>query len=288
MINYLRESFRRKKARRFTKEYSANIISYYLEREGKVDFAVWNNPIARTVNFRQETIDFFKKIIQMGGLSIDIGANVGDTTVPIALATGKSGLTLGFDPNPYAYKILLKNASLNKEKTNIVTYPYAISVKEEEFYFISSEASFGNGGISLIKESRHGKFIYPDKIKGVNLLDFLEMNYSDWLKKLSFIKIDTEGYDLEIVKSISGLISKYKPVIITESFGKNSDEGKMELYEVIEKHGYEIYCVKDFDIHAELIKLKNKQQMTDWKETIDICSIPSGMSIMEKFENVKM
>ena len=181
---------------------------------------------------------------------------------------------MGFDPNPYVYKILEKNASLNKQKQNIIPLLYAISEKEEDFYYISSEASFANGGISPTINSIHGKFVYPDKIKGVNLLAFLEKNYPGNLKNFSFIKIDTEGYDKEIIKSIPDLIEKYKPTIVAESFGKSAPEDKIELYNVIEKHGYEIFYFEEFDINAKIIKLENSQEITKWKETINIYAAP--------------
>lgn len=274
ILNYFKESFRRKKARRFTQEYASKIDVFELSEEGKIDFANWDNPLAPHRIVSQEMVDFFKKFIKKGDLVIDIGANVGDTTVPMALAAGKSGVTLGFDPNPYVYKILEKNASLNKEKQNIVPLLYAISEKEEEFYYISSEASFANGGISPTTNSIHGKFVYPDKIKGVNLLAFLEKNYPDNLEKFSFIKIDTEGYDKEIIKSIPELIQKYKPTIVAESFGKSAPEDKIELYSVIANHGYEIFYFEDFDINAKVIKLENSHDITRWKETINIYAVP--------------
>ncbi len=274
ILNYFKESFRRKKARRFTQEYPSKIDVFELKEEGKIDFANWDNPLAPHRIVSQGMVDFFKKFIKKGDLVIDIGANVGDTTVPMALAAGKSGVTLGFDPNPYVYKILEKNASLNKEKQNIVPLLYAISEKEEEFYYISSEASFANGGISPTINSIHGKFVYPDKIKGVNLLAFLEKNYPDNLEKFSFIKIDTEGYDKEIIKSIPELIQKYKPTIVAESFGKSAPEDKIELYNVIANHGYEVFYFEDFDINAKVIKLENSHDITKWKETINIYAVP--------------
>jgi FkbM family methyltransferase len=274
ILNYLKESFKRRKARRFTQEYPAKIYSFDLKDEGKVDFANWENPLSRTLLIKQEMVDFFKKFIKKGDLVIDIGANIGDTTVLMALAAGNSGIALGFEPNPYVYKILEKNASLNKEKQNIVPCPYAITVKEEEFYYISSEASFENGGISPTKESIHGKFIYPDKIKGVNLQALLEQRYKDKLINLSFIKIDTEGYDKEIIKSISNLIEKYKPVIVAESFKYSTYDEKIELYNVIKQHEYEIFYFEDFNINARTIKLDKSVDITNWEKTINIYAVP--------------
>ncbi|MGN6297404.1 MAG: FkbM family methyltransferase [Ginsengibacter sp.] len=273
---YFKESFRRKKARRFTKEYPARIDSFKLKDEGKIDFANWENPLVISKQITQDMVDFFKKFIKKGDLVIDIGANIGDTTVPMALAAGNTGIALGFDPNPYVYKILEINSSLNKEKQHIVPLPYAITVDDEEFYYVSSEASFANGAISSTKESMHGKFIFPDKIKGVNLQSLLEKNYNNKLDSFSFIKIDTEGYDKEIIKSLSGLIQKYKPVIVAESFGKSSPKAKEELYNVIEKHGYEIFYFEDFDVKANIIKIEKSQEMNRWKNTINIYAVPKS------------
>lgn len=273
MLKYIKESLYRKKARRYTKEYPPNIELFHIGGIGEVEFANWSNPLTPRVTIDAETINFFKQFIKAGDLAIDIGANVGDLTVPMALCAESSGLVLGFDPNPYVFKILEKNASLNKDKTNIVPAPYAISKKEEEFYFISSEASFGNGAISKTKDSKHGKFICSHKVKGINLEEFLA-SYSSWLKKFSFIKIDTEGYDKEIIKSIGNLLDQYKPVIVVESFGAAPNEDKMELYDVVAKHGYHVYHLEDFTENSPTIKLNKREDMIHWKGTINILAIP--------------
>lgn len=274
MLNYFRASLRRKIARRITKEYPPKINIYDLKDVGRVEFANWTNPLVSPLQLSADMTAFFRQFIKPGDLAIDIGANIGDTTVPMALCAGAKGLTLGFDPNPYVFKILEVNASLNKDKTHIIPLPFAISQKEEEFYFISSEASFGNGAISPTKESTHGKFIHSQKIKGVNLKKFLEENYKEWLSKFSFIKIDTEGYDKEIIKSIKDLLSECKPVIIAESFGKASNPAKIELYEVIEQLGYDIYFFEDFNINAQVKKLVDKNEITAYKKTINIYALP--------------
>ncbi len=278
MFNYLRESFRRKTARRITREYPSIVQEFILEDEGKVEFANWDNPLVKPIEIRQETVDFFKKFINTGDLAIDIGANIGDTTVPMGLAAGNNGMVLGFDPNPFVFKILKENASLNKEKLNIESIPYAISVEEEEFFFISSEASFSNGGISKTTDSIHGKYIHDEKIKGVNMMDFLEEKYKDWLPKLSFIKVDTEGYDKEILKSITGIIVKYKPSIVAESFGANTEDEKMELFEVIDQHGYKIYQFDEFSTGTLVVHLGNSRDMLQWEKTTNIYAIPNNDS----------
>jgi FkbM family methyltransferase len=274
MINYFKESFRRKRARRIFDEYPARIDEYQLGKDGVLQFANWDNPLVKKARIDQATVDFYRKYIAPGDMAIDIGTNTGDTTVPMALATGSSGLTLGFDPNPVVFRILEINSGLNTEKTNIVPYCLAITVEEDEFYFISSEASFSNGGISKTTKSPLGRFIYHEKVKGVNLESFLEANHKAWLPKLSFIKVDAEGYDREIIRSISSLIDKYRPVLVTESLGTNPPGEKLELFDVIHRHGYRIYWFSDFDVNSGMIELNDRNDILKWKDTINIVSLP--------------
>ena len=275
LINYFKQSFKRKKARRVTLEYPGRIDVFELENEGKVDFVNWDNPLVKPIVIRQEAVDFFKKFIKKGDLVIDIGSNIGDTTIPIALAAGKEGLTLAFDPNPFVFKILSKNAALNSEKTNIHPYCMAISDQAEEYYYISSEASFSNGGISQTKKNKVlGKFIFPDKIKGIKLQDFLETNYPDWQGKLSFIKIDAEGYDKEIIISITDLVLKYKPVIIAESWGLSTAEEIAKFYDAVIKMNYELFYFEDFFAEAKIEKIKSREHFSNYRDTMNFYAIP--------------
>jgi FkbM family methyltransferase len=275
MLKYVKESFRRKKARRISQEYPHIIDIFNLPRDGRIEFANWENPLAPKIEINQSYVDFFRKFIKEGDFVIDIGANIGDTTVPMAIAAGKNGLTIGFDPNPFVYKILEINASLNKDITNISVFPFAISRQEEEFYYVSSEASFANGAISpVIDSKKHGKFVFPKKIKGIVLTDFLRRKYKDSLNKLSLIKIDTEGYDKEILKSIPEIINEYKPVIVVESFVNNTEEEKMELFQVLKDYNYTIYRFDDFTADTNYEEVKTKEMLASWKKKIDLFAIP--------------
>jgi len=264
LLKYLRESFARKKARRKFNEYAYKIDSFELPEEGTVQFANWQNPLIPPKKITQAEINFFKQFIPKGSLAIDIGTNIGDTTVPMAFAAGKEGLTLGFDPNPHVFKILEANAGLNKDKTNIVVKPFAIADKEAEFFYTSSEASYSNGGITEVSNNYHGKFVLPQKVRGIVLKDFLEKEFSEWLPKISFIKVDCEGLDKEIIKSMADLLREYKPVVISECFTRLSKEERHDLYDSLARHGYELYYFGDFVAGTPTQKL-TPADMTKWK-----------------------
>ena len=99
--------------------YWSELKSFQLPTEGHVEYAQWLHPSEGHKKIKQEDVDELRRFIKKGDMVIDIGPHTGDTTVPMALAAGASGCTLGLEPNPYVFKILEQNASLIKEKTNI-------------------------------------------------------------------------------------------------------------------------------------------------------------------------
>jgi FkbM family methyltransferase len=266
MLNYLKESFARKKARRITSKYGHETSTFQLADDGLVEFANWKNPLVEPKIITQGEINFFRRFVPRGSFCIDIGANIGDTTVPMALAAGKEGVTLGFEPNPMTHEILVANAQLNSRTTNIVPLPYAITMEDGEFFYSSSEASFGNGGVSTSVEEakKHGNFQLQQKITGINLLTFLNDRYKDQLPRLSLIKIDVEGHDQEVIESISPLISQYKPVLIAECFSESRLDERTELYNTVADLGYTLYYFEDFEESTNVIPL-SPQDMNRWK-----------------------
>ncbi|MBK8747255.1 MAG: FkbM family methyltransferase [Saprospiraceae bacterium] len=265
MFEFIRESLKRRKAKKITSKYPTTIDIFNIPGSGEIKFANWENPLVERKEISFKNIDFFKKFVNVGDFAIDIGGNIGHMTIPLSLAAGKEGTVFSFDPNPYVYEILDQNAKLNPAVTNIKTFNFAISEQEEEFYYNSSEASFCNGGISKEKQSRHGKFALSAKIQGIHLETFLEKNYPELISKIKLIKIDTEGYDKEIIRSIGNLLIKYKPVVITECFKKTTPEQRYEQFNLLKDKGYSLYYFSDFDVNATVIPINKKEEMNNWK-----------------------
>lgn len=275
MFKYLINSFRRKIARRVHKEYPVTIQTLATPEYGDIQYTIWQNPLVKPAELALSNCWFFKKFLQPGDMAIDIGANVGHMSICMGVVAGKEGAILSFDPNPIVFKILSRNAELNKEITNIKPYNFAITDKEEEFYYSSSEASFSNGGISNEKNSRHGKYTLDTKIRGIKLEDFLNKQHADRLPKLKLVKIDTEGYDKEIIKSIRSLLTKYQPAVITECFSKNSKEARYEQFDLLRDMGYSLFYFSGFTADAEIIPIHKREDMLNWKH-FDLYAMPAG------------
>ena len=264
MFSYLRNSIRRKLARRFTREYQTHIDHFEVPGLGTVSYANWDNPLVKTRSITPGNVEFFKRLLKKGDFAIDIGANTGIITTYMALACGAEGTVMAFDPNPFVFKILEENAGLNKGLAHIVPHNVAITDADGEFYYHSSEASFNNGGISAESNSRHGKFGLTQKIRGVRLETFLEKEYPGMIEKLKLIKVDAEGYDKEIIKSISGLLTRYRPMVVAECFGKLSQDERFELFDLLASRGYTLTYFSDFTSEADFAPIANREDMLRW------------------------
>lgn len=146
-------------------------------------------------------------------LSLDIGANIGKYS-ELILETTNSDL-FSFEPLPKAYSKLsrLKLKYNNRFKC----FNYAIGDFNGSKYLhynnsISEKASLIEdlGDLSFVGRSNKKKI--KINVKKLDDISFL------FKKKIDFIKIDTEGYEKNVLEGASKLLKKHKPKFIQIEF----------------------------------------------------------------------
>jgi len=274
MFGFIKRKIEKIKSKQSLHQYGWDIRHFDLKDFGKVEYAKWQHPYDRPRDFTNNMIDFYKQYIKPGAMVIDIGAHTGDTTVPMALCAGASGTVLGLEPNPYVYKILEQNSKLNPGLTNIVPLMFAATDHDGTFSFNYSDASYCNGGFfDSIQNQNHGHK-HTLEVQGRNLEQYLEANFAEQLPRLGFVKVDAEGYDKEIIKSIAVVLRKYKPVVISECNVNLTPEERFDLYETVKNLGYKIMMIEGFESAGKEVLLTKKEDMLRWKH-FDIVAIPA-------------
>ena len=158
--------------------------------------------------------NFLKKIKKYGiKTSIDIGANKGDYSKEII--TNTNSFVIAFEPMK---KSFLKLKKFEKKFSNkIKCYNIALSDKNGEniIYFQNQNselASFEKNVKYLSYIARQS--IKSKKIKVLKLDTFVKKESKLFKKGIDFIKIDTEGYDYEVLMGSLKTINKFKPKFI--------------------------------------------------------------------------
>lgn len=261
MINYIKRKIQKLKQKRTFLEYGSEEKTFEIDDIGTVKYAQWQHPFEQPKFITNSNVNFYKKLAKPGAMIVDIGAHTGDTTVPMALAVGKSGLVLALEPNKYVYKILQKNASLNPQHTNIQPVCFAATKDEGEFVFNYSDASFNNGGfLSEIHKKQH-HHDYTLKVQGKNLEKYLLENFASKLPMLELIKVDAEGYDKEILKTIPKILKEYKPNLMIECYKRLDQQERDELFDVVTGFGYNLYYLENFEESGQKVLLQKKNMM---------------------------
>ncbi len=138
--------------------------------------------------------------VKKGSVVVDVGANIGYYTIILADKVGKTGKVYAFEPDKTSFEILKKNIAINNLK-NVVVVNAAVGSKNGYLNLYKSKGNLGDH-----KVYGKGK---AERIKVFKLDDFIK-------EKVDLIKIDTQGWEPEVVKGAQNLIFKNKPIIFME------------------------------------------------------------------------
>jgi len=236
-----------------TQRHHYQIENIKLSEGTEFHYARWLHPKEKESpkQFSFDEICSFREHISPGDFCIDIGAHTGDSAIPLALAAGPNGCVLALEPNPFVYHVLEKTARANYPELNIVTMMAAATEEDGPIQFEYSDSGYCNGGRHAGMSTLQHGHMFKLEVTGINLAHELETDFSLLLPKLKFIKIDTEGYDLYVIKSLSKILLKYRPYVKCEVFKKTSAEYRVKLFSFFLENNYEIHLVNGADTRKQ-------------------------------------
>ena len=94
------------------------------------------------------------------------------------------------------------------------------------------------------------------------------------LDKLELVKIDAEGYDKEIIKSISQLLKSKRPKLMVECYKKLNNEERAELWTVVDELGYDLFKIDGFEASSIDEKVKLELRNMNDEKHFEILAIP--------------
>ena len=183
---------------------------------------------------------------------IDVGANYGRYTVLMSLFSQQ---VHSFEPSPQCINSL-ENLCL----PNVSIYPQALSSSEGvgEYFAPIKEGSYFSSHGSL-EQSVLTTYCDVDTIEiHKSTLDSLSS------RKISFVKIDVEGHEMEVLAGGQKLISEQKPVFmveVEERHSKGSLEKIKDFFEKLDYQGFYISGKKVFSFDLFVAEFQNPQEL---------------------------
>lgn len=179
---------------------------------------------------------------------IDIGGNIGSFTCQFL---SKASMVYIFEPIPRLYQVIQDSLEYNKIK-NVQLIKKALGNTE------TNVTMFDNNNSSIVVTTGGDPTI---QIK-VTTLD----NELGDLKKVDFVKVDVEGFEMHVLQGSEQLISKFHPTILLELHPLFIESYGYTIYNVIdwlEQHNYKI---KYFSFLEENRQNKVQRIINRWKK----------------------
>ncbi len=148
-------------------------------------------------------------------IAVDIGAHVGTWSRVLSYMFDT---VIAFEPLSKNYECLIENC---RDRTNVIAYRTGLSDKEEQLTF---NPVLGNTGNSCVCEND------APGSEVVNVVPLDDLSYG----RIDFIKIDVEGYELNVLNGAKDTIKRCKPVIIVEQKPGNAEKYGLTQFAALE------------------------------------------------------
>lgn len=168
------------------------------------------------------------------GLVLDVGANIGALTVPLAKVAKH---VIAIEPQPWIADVLTANVAINCLR-NVDVIRGALSDKDEvvEMPSVPPDKIANFGGIGLHGAPSDSTIIGKLKVPSY-AFDNFHIGDGD-SEGCTLVKMDVEGHELPALKGMEQFIKRNKPVLYVENDRQDKSQALMAY---IRELGYNIY-----------------------------------------------
>lgn len=219
-------------------EFSRNGLRWHLDLNEGIDFAIYLFGA-----FEPELVRYYTRMIPPGSIVLDLGANVGAHTVPLARQVGSNGRVVAVEATSYAFGKLTRNLSLNPGLTAQVTPVHGMLLADDEGSempdSLHSSWPLTSGGDvhptlgGALKPLGEARKLMLDK-----LVTELALPRVDW------VKLDVDGNEHTVLQGGRETLSRFQPHILMElapyCFAQ-SPGGFAAMVELLTARGYRFF-----------------------------------------------
>jgi FkbM family methyltransferase len=172
-------------------------------------------------------LEFLRTLCSEGSYVFDVGANIGDHTVPLAQHAGPHGRVFAFEPQPVIFQMLCGNVALGR-LTNVETVhaalgaaPGTILIPEIDY---RHPANYGGVEVSQFSQGR------PVPVRTLD--EFIDLPRAD------LVKIDVEGMECSVLAGGRRFIKKFRPLMYVEN---DREEHSADLISALQALSYRLF-----------------------------------------------
>lgn len=176
--------------------------------------------------------------VPRGGVAIDVGANLGEWTVPLARRVGPEGRVLAIEPAPRAAMGLAKTLAANAlGQAELLQCALGDNDGMAELAVPLVTSARSDTGTARIAPASAGH-----EIAAVRLRRLDSVIAKHGLDRLDLIKIDVEGHERRVLDGASATLARFRPALVLET-GHEGDGDRRAIHDRLGGLGYRILGV---------------------------------------------
>ena len=191
--------------------------NFVCERKG----LKWNIDLSEAIDLHIFLFGYFEQEIKIAAkkmelnkhkVILDIGANFGVQSLQFANNFNNSKI-FAIEPTKYAFEKMIKNIDLNKDYAKNI-YPEQIFLSSDKKKLPLDVYSSWNLDLNSEQHSKHkGTKKETINSKIYTLDEFTDLKN---IKNVDFIKLDVDGFELDVIKGGTNYLKMFKPPIFME------------------------------------------------------------------------
>ncbi|MDR2883035.1 MAG: FkbM family methyltransferase [Alistipes sp.] len=180
---------------------------------------------------------FLRRVVRVGDVVIDIGANLGYYSREISRLVGVGGKVYAVEPVRPILGVLARNL---RRRSNVEIVPCALGTEERTVTMVNDSSRYtgymGTGRNYIPKSEEEERAdtdleFEADMRRGSELFAKLD--------RLDFVKCDVEGYEGVIIPEMEPVILKHHPIVLLETGGAQ----RRRMIELFRGWGYGGYVL---------------------------------------------
>ena len=184
-------------------------INWVLDISEGIDFAIFLLGV-----HEKHTVATYRKLLQKGGVAIDIGANIGSHTLHLADIVGERGKVVAVEPTKFAFAKLTRNLEVNPTLSARVSAIQAMLGEDEDGTvpdtLPSSWPLDQSGDIHPLLGSSE------KSTDGAILTTVDTIVEREGLDRIDLIKLDVDGFEVAVLRGAKKTLARLKPRFVME------------------------------------------------------------------------
>ncbi len=190
-------------------------------------------------SFEPSVTRSYRRLVSAGDVVLDIGANVGSHTLPLARAVGDSGQVFAFEPTGWAFSKLEANLALNPDLRSRVTAEQVMLVSTDESTLPAAiYSSWPLSSAAEVHPLHRGRLMSTDEARAVTVDEYVARSVTG---RVSFVKLDVDGAEPVVLAGAATTIARDRPAIMMEMAPCiYDDDGFERIVDFLNEHRYRI------------------------------------------------